>query len=478
MKRYSIFLVILSFLFLCACGGGGGGDGDKGSSEENLAPIADAGVDQSVIENDIVTLDGSNSSDPEGNPLTFSWVQKDGTKVTLYNDTTEQPNFTAPEVEESATLTFELTVSDGKKSAVADCTVTVLKRAVLDTREQAEDVLFAAYAGIGYMDAGISGDEEDLYRVMLDDLSAVTGNFIYDTIFSYMEGLKLLELLQLASGNVKTLNYTDANGNECSLYIKPGSLDWATGRRPFYATFSVDFSSTGYSVSNCNYTGQDETIDLSGIFSGYFKAKDEYPYLEEFFIKSIDLVAQDSLVATYNTFVVVHYNGWELSCDIYYGVDDPEYDPARTHPVNVVFDPISWSGSDYDRSFRDYTVGGSFSVDGNTYTYANGFNYQQKEYSFIIDDDPVTLTMIFIEGDLMVPGTDGFIDVDTPDDYWNDPIGSGTIIRNDDGIWTSGMMTLIAGNEVHVDFDNGIADFTGDLREWSVAGWQDELEPF
>jgi len=78
----------------------------------------------------------------------------------------------------------------------------------------------------------------------------------------------------------------------------------------------------------------------------------------------------------------------------------------------------------------------------------------------------------------MVPGTDGFIDVDTPDDYWNDPIGSGTIIRNDDGIWTSGMMTLIAGNEVHVDFDNGIADFTGDLREWSVAGWQDELEPF
>src|SRR4029434_10449689 len=39
----------------------------------NSPPIANAGPDQTVAVNSLVTLNGAGSSDVDGNPLTFSW---------------------------------------------------------------------------------------------------------------------------------------------------------------------------------------------------------------------------------------------------------------------------------------------------------------------------------------------------------------------------------------------------------------------
>ena len=75
-------------------------------------PAANAGVDQSANEQQLVTLDGSGSSDPDGDALSYSWAQVSGPPVVLSDPTAAKPTFTAPFVMLGGeTLTFELTVT-------------------------------------------------------------------------------------------------------------------------------------------------------------------------------------------------------------------------------------------------------------------------------------------------------------------------------------------------------------------------------
>jgi hypothetical protein len=78
----------------------------------NQPPVAVVGDDQTVDEDTTVTINGSNSSDPEGN-LFYRWRQVAGLPVTMSDPTAEQPTFQAPNVESAGvTLVFELTVTD------------------------------------------------------------------------------------------------------------------------------------------------------------------------------------------------------------------------------------------------------------------------------------------------------------------------------------------------------------------------------
>jgi len=89
-------------------------------------PVADAGPDQSVSEFDLVTLDGSSSSDPLGKNLSFQWEQTAGTIVVMSDPTSVQPTFTAPDVGPSGeTLTFNLTVNNDENLESTD-TVSVM----------------------------------------------------------------------------------------------------------------------------------------------------------------------------------------------------------------------------------------------------------------------------------------------------------------------------------------------------------------
>ena len=72
-----------------------------------------------------MTLNGTGSSDPDDDTLSYAWTQTSGTSVTLTNAATAQPTFTAPEVTADTSLAFTLTVSDGNTSDTDTVTVTV-----------------------------------------------------------------------------------------------------------------------------------------------------------------------------------------------------------------------------------------------------------------------------------------------------------------------------------------------------------------
>jgi hypothetical protein len=113
-------LTVFLTLLLAACGGGG---------TPNTPPTANAGAGQSVFKKATVTLEGSASSDADGDSLTYAWSQASGPAVTLTNPSNVNPTFTAPST--TSTLVFSLVVNDGhgNSSAPASVTITVQDRA-------------------------------------------------------------------------------------------------------------------------------------------------------------------------------------------------------------------------------------------------------------------------------------------------------------------------------------------------------------
>ena len=94
---------------------------------QNPAPIADAGPDQAVVVGARVTLDGSGSRDPLGEPIEFQWRQIAGpVSITIDDPTAEQTFFLAPHVDTPVTFEVELTVSDGETGASDTAAITVL----------------------------------------------------------------------------------------------------------------------------------------------------------------------------------------------------------------------------------------------------------------------------------------------------------------------------------------------------------------
>jgi hypothetical protein len=143
-------LSMLVGVVLVGCGGGG--------SQSNSPPIAVVGAAQTVAKRSLVTLDGSGSHDPDGDPITYSWTQTAGPSVVLSSATAVKPQFTAPGV--SGSLSFSLTVNNGQSSSTsATTTVTVINHDPVASA--GSDVTVAANAPVALDGAGSSDADGD-----------------------------------------------------------------------------------------------------------------------------------------------------------------------------------------------------------------------------------------------------------------------------------------------------------------------------
>ncbi len=88
----------------------------------NVAPLAAAGEDRVVRFSETITLDGSESNDPDGTIVSYAWSQTAGNSVTL--SATDQAVVTFTSADVVSEYSFELVVTDDQ-DAVGKDTVTI-----------------------------------------------------------------------------------------------------------------------------------------------------------------------------------------------------------------------------------------------------------------------------------------------------------------------------------------------------------------
>jgi hypothetical protein len=209
-------------------------------------PVANAGDDQSVTIDTTVTLDGSGSTDPDNDIVSYHWQQTDGPPVTLADPTVVQPQFIA-NVPLDSTLSFELTVTDATGLTSTDTCVVLVNNTFNKTYGGSnEDYAIAMQqtSDGGYILAGgtwsFGAGTADAWLIKTD----ANGNKVWDKTFGGSSEDGFAAVLQTSDGGYILAGHTesfgaggedawliktDANGNEVWDKTFGGSNDDGVG---------------------------------------------------------------------------------------------------------------------------------------------------------------------------------------------------------------------------------------------------------
>jgi hypothetical protein len=345
------------------------------------------------------------------------------------------------------------------------------------TVEQAQNALYAVYGGIGYSKNSPQGNSA-LYDVMVDNINSMGFDLILKTI--YGDNINIPDFLKI---------FTLYIGTSTSYEFKYNNESYAStltfNRKPkengyygFDMSLAAAFNGTGYTygTSKIYGTGQasDFTVNITGnynynLISGVMTV----------IIRSVKITAGNGLETT-EAGVTTTYNNWELAYTITYGKDDPMGGTGTPTNLGLISSYSLISGDKTYPDFRDYTLSGSFTINDMTFSFSNGFRYEQKEYTYLKDNKSVPYIMISANGGLSVPGLDNPIAVSSAIDTSN-PDTNGTIIASEfenstwSTDWLSGTLKFTTSEgDTLVVFDNGSVSFAD---SWTVDNWRTALNP-
>jgi len=529
MKRYAISAVIIAFIALFACGGGGGGGGGPASGEGvNKSPVADAGPDQAVSEGSVVTLDASGSTDPDDGIASYHWAQTGAPAVTLTKADAAIAQFTAA-VAPGSMLTFELTVTDaGGLKSKDTCLVTVSTYS-----GDPKAILYAAYAGIGYMQADNASDNELLYNAMFYDLNQVTGLLMARAVtFDSTPWWKIASLLAFNTAVTFTntqdpdtsvsviLNVSSSGPQQSTITIfavgedgqplynpdgTPVTIDKTVTKYNLICNMTVDIKgSNGYTphdsqgnpIGSATYYG-DQSVDLIAHADVDVLSGDALDVIGN----ELTITTSNSLRASYSgkTPFEIKYQQWNIS----YGFNQGDtLTNMHLLPINYLleaiipdFQPDLSKLADYQL----YSLNGTFILNNmEAYTF-DAMKYGQLEIkeSLPIDGKYIALSgmindvdvssfgsefldvllgnedLITLVGKIIPPNGDDLLltDVIKRVDYSTNP-------NIPDGLWKSGKLSLKSDDySAEVSFNSDGSAVCSGSEQWNEPDWQDSLDP-
>ncbi len=106
--------------------------------QENIPPKADAGGDKSAEVNTEVKLEGGQSSDEDGEIVSYKWEQTDGPEVDLKNSDEQTASFDVPESAADSKLSFKLSVVDDKDASDSDDTTVQIQGIPQQSNEESD----------------------------------------------------------------------------------------------------------------------------------------------------------------------------------------------------------------------------------------------------------------------------------------------------------------------------------------------------
>jgi RHS repeat-associated protein len=224
-----------SFTYIAGDGNGGTDTGTVTMTVNpiNDPPMADAGPDQGVFRNDPVLLDGSGSSDVDGDTLSCQWSflsTPDGSTATFSDPSLADPFF-VPDI--SGAYVVELTVNDGIVDSTSDMVMITASPIIVQVpevagmaRTNAEAAILAAGLTVG------SVTEEHSDTVPAGDVisqAPVAGSSTeeyspIDLILSLGSAFPTVSIsadpMEITAGELSTLVWDSTNADSCM--IEPG----------------------------------------------------------------------------------------------------------------------------------------------------------------------------------------------------------------------------------------------------------------